>query len=104
MSDVVQLFPDNSYNWFNFSQSLAAILDKQNFSSEFQAILLKRMEVVFKEFDFSYSIKINLPVEHLTQFNEQVDSLAKLLQQRTTKLLISRLILEIELAQSQGYQ
>ncbi|KZM45047.1 hypothetical protein OA92_04110 [Marinomonas sp. SBI22] len=104
MSKVVQINPNNSYNWFYFSQSLATLLAKQNFSIEFQALMLKRMESAFNEFDFSYSMNMNLPAEHIDQVTEQVDTLAKLLQQRTTRLLISRLSFEIELAQSQGYQ
>jgi hypothetical protein len=104
MSKVVQIHPNNSYNWLYFSQSLTTLLAKQNFSNEFQALLLKRMESAFNEFDFSYSMNMNLPAEHIDQVTEQVDTLAKLLQQRTTRLLISRLSLEIELAQSQGYQ
>lgn len=103
MSKVVQFPPVENHGWHYFSQSLCIVLAKQNFSNEFQVLMLKRMEVAFKELDFSYSMNLNLPTEHIEQVTKQMSVLTKLLQQRTTKLLLSRLEIEIELAKSQGY-
>lgn len=104
MSKVVQFPPTESHSWFYFSQSLCAVLAEQNFSNDFQVLMLKRMELAFKELDFSYNLNLNLPPEHIEHVSQQMDILTKLLQQRTTKLLLSRLELEIELAKYQGYQ
>lgn len=103
MSNIIQFPSKINHDWISFSNSLVEVLTKEGVSDKFQKIILQRMEVVFEEFEFSFNLTISLPEEYAGQVSEEVMQITKLLQKRTSTLLLSRLSLEIELAKCQGY-
>ena len=104
MSNIIE-FPTRSVqNWHTFETALRDILITTEASNDFIDIIVARMAVSFKEHELDLPLNFNLPPEHAEQVAIQMNRLTKALQERTNKLLVSRLMLEIELAKSQGYR
>ena len=102
MSNIIHFPSKVDSDWLCFEQCLITILSKIDVSESFQIYIISRMKQVFKDYDFSFKLTLNVPREYLDDITAEIVEVNKGLQKRTHLLLLSRLDLEIELAKSQG--
>lgn len=103
MDNIVK-FPTNSVKaWNSIEKTLRGILNESEASQEMTEVVLQRMHESYKEHEMDYQMKFNLPPEQAVHVEEEINTFVKALQERTNKLLLSRLLLEIKLARAQGY-
>lgn len=102
MSNIIHFPSKVDSDWLCFEQGLITILSKIDVSESFQIYIISRMKQVFKDYDFSFELTLNVPREYLDDITVEIVEVNKALQKRTHLLLLSRLDLEIELAKSQG--
>lgn len=103
MSNVIQFPSKVTQDWQLFKVSLMAVLEPLNESNAFKSQIVARMEEVFKDYDFSVEIELALPNEFLEPLQNEIERINSQLQKRSHTLIISRLMLEIELARSQHH-
>lgn len=105
MSTIID-FPTKSVRtWRDIEQTLLEILDNSDAPDSFKERVISRVKECYQDYEFNYSFSINLqlPVDTYNKLSAQFQDFEKALKEHNHQLLANRIKLEIELAIAEGY-
>ena len=102
MNNVVQ-FPGNEpHDWADMKNTLRQILDEMNLSETFKEVVLKRMKSAYEKMHFSYEFSVEAPHVDYSIVSTGLSDFEEAFADHIGRMLIDRLMLEIELAAAKG--
>lgn len=102
MSNIVDFPTKSVQSWTGVEKIIRDILNQSKASHALSNIVIERMKVAYKEHEFDYSLSFNFPSDAAEIFIEKKNYFLKYLQERMNKLLISRIMIEVNPARAQG--
>lgn len=102
MNNIIDFPTDFVRGWAPLESTILEILDENSATNRFKSEVITRMRKAYDEHQFSHPISYALPEEFASEINDQLSQFMSALQEQTSKLLFSRLVLEIELATAKG--
>ena len=102
MDNVVQ-FPGNEpYDWANMKITLRELLDDMDLSENFKEVVLVRMKSAYEKMHFSYEFSVEAPQVDYSIVSGGLSGFEQAFGEHMGKMLVDRLMLEIELAAAKG--
>ncbi|WP_438863558.1 hypothetical protein [Neptunicella sp.] len=103
MSNIIE-FPTKSVrDWISIENTVRSLLNQSNASDKLTEVVVDRMKGALEEHQFEYSLSLNVKEEPVEKVNHKIADFAKALQDHSNNLLLSRLFLEVRLAQAEGH-
>lgn len=102
MNNIVK-FPTNEVReWSTIEKIMCNILDEAGASSNFKDVLVGRMKLAYRELYFSYDLSLDVCETDRERVIDSLTHFRDAFQKYASDLLLSRLMIEIELAKAQG--
>ena len=102
MSNIVSFPTKSVQDWVKLEKHFREALSLSCASDELENIVIERMRTAYEEHKLNYQLSFNLAEKDASHVEEQLKEFERAVQERTHKLLQSRLVLEVKLAKAQG--